>query len=127
MNSLTIPKGCTSDAGHTKRLASTSLKRLSVGLIFGLSLLVLSGYGLIPDLVRALYIFFLDSVALYLAFTMIETRPIVIKTPFVLASLFVSLVLMDLALRPVMQRPSRQQLRSASKVTPFLRYARVTP
>ncbi len=102
MKSMTITDGRPREAGHKLRLGSLSLKRLSVGLIFGFTLLALSGYGFVPGLFATRYIF-LGFAAICLTFLMIEPGPIVVRTAFVLASLLASLVLIDLALRPLMQ------------------------
>jgi SGNH hydrolase-like domain, acetyltransferase AlgX len=86
--------------GH-RRPGFLSLKRLSVGAIFCLTLLALSGYGFIPGLFANRYIF-LACAAICLLFVMIEPGIIVVRIALVLASLVVSVVLMDLTLRPVM-------------------------
>jgi hypothetical protein len=78
-----------------------SLKRLSIGAVFSLTLLALSGYGFIPGLFANRYIF-LACAAICLTFLVIKPGTIVVRTALVLASLLISLVLLDLALRPVM-------------------------
>lgn len=101
MDAIAIAESQTQEVRHQNLPSFFSLKRLAIGVIFSLTLLALSGYGFIPGLFANRYIF-LACAAICLFFMMIEPGVIVVRTALVLASLLVSLVLLDLALRPLM-------------------------
>ncbi len=101
MKVMTVTQSQSREVGYPRLASCLSLKRFSIGVIFCLTLLALSGYGFIPELFANRYIF-LACAAICLTFMMIKPGVIVVRTAVVLASLLVSLVLLDLALRPVM-------------------------
>lgn len=102
MDSTTIAEGRTLQFDRNTRLRILPLKRLFVGLVFGPALLTLSYYGLLPD-VGSRYIL-LGSIGLCVIFFLIEPRPFVLRSASIIVSVSVSLILIDLALRPVMER-----------------------
>lgn len=101
MKAITIDETQSQEVSYHRPPGFFSLKRLSIGLIFCLTLLSLSGYGFIPGLFANRYIF-LACAAICIIFLLIEPGVIILRTALVLASLLVSLVLLDLALRPIM-------------------------
>jgi hypothetical protein len=101
MKAITIDETESREVNHRRSPSYFSLKRLSIGVTFCLTLLAFSGYGFIPGLFANRYIF-LACAAICLICMLIEPGIIVVRTALVLASLLVSLILLDLALRPVM-------------------------
>lgn len=102
MDPTTIAEGRTLQFGRNTRLVILPLKRLFVGLVFGLALLTLSFYGLLPDV--GIRYMLLGSGALCVICLLVGLRLIVLRTALVMVSVSVSLMVMDLALRPVVSQ-----------------------
>lgn len=90
-----------SNAPVTSRHRSL-LRRLSLGFVFAVALFAICFYGLIPDVIATPYIV-LACLGICLAFLAIEPGSVLIKIACMLASASLSLMFMDLALRPLLQ------------------------
>jgi GDSL-like Lipase/Acylhydrolase family len=78
------------------------MKRLLLGSIFGFAFLELFFLGLLPDFLGSKYVL-LISICVVLAFAAVKPGPVLGKTSVVVLSISVSLLLLDIGSRPVME------------------------